>query len=68
MTTHHKNESPVSAGQFVKTLSKCAANFIARCKLFASGFYLNKGIDAGLIVAFALLLVQVGLVAVWGAL
>lgn len=59
MTTTHKNESPVSAGQFVKTLTKHATDFIARCTIFASA-------DAGLYVAFAVVLLQAVLMAVWG--
>lgn len=43
MSAAHKNESPVSAGQFVKTLSKYAADFIAFCKRIAmpDGFLIS---------------------------
>ena len=62
MSADHKNESPVSAGQFVKTLTNYATNFIARCAISASCA------DAGLYVAFAVVLLQAVLVAVWGVL
>jgi hypothetical protein len=51
--------------QPAKTLTKHATDFIARCKLFTGGFYLSRGIDAGLCVAFALLLLQAALMVAW---
>jgi len=36
MSAAHKDESPVSAGQFVKTLSKYAIDFIAATARYAS--------------------------------
>ena len=54
--------------QPAKILTKFATDFIARCTLFASGFYLNRGIDPALCVAFVLVLLQAVLMAVWGVL
>ena len=68
MSTAHKNECRGGARQVVKTLSKYAGDFIARWALFASGFYLNKGIDPVLCAAFALVLLQAVVMAVWGML
>ena len=51
--------------QPAKTFTKYATDFIARCTLFASSFCLNKGIDAGLGVAAAVVVVQIVWLAVW---
>ena len=51
MSTPHKNESPVSAGQFVKTQTKYATDFIARCIVFVCN-------DAGLCVLAAVVAIQ----------
>lgn len=45
--------------QPAKTLTKYATDFIARCTIIASA-------DAGLYVAFVLVLLQAALMAVWG--
>lgn len=47
--------------QPVKTPTKYATDFIARCIMFASA-------DAGLYVAFAVVLLQAVLMVVWGVL
>jgi hypothetical protein len=56
MSAANKNESPVSAGQVVKSINRSAINFKAKVKESASGFYLQKGIDVACMVGPALLL------------
>ena len=62
MTTTHKDECPVSAGQVVKTPIKSATNFIAKC-LHPQGFLIGlltelmyiTGLSAYLFIALSLL-------------
>jgi len=56
MSAAHKNESPVSAGQVVKSISKCTTDFIAKLKEFVSEFYSVKAIDAYLACCVVLLI------------
>ena len=65
MTTRKGNGLDAANDQPAKRLTKYAIYYIARCRLFASGFYLEKGIDAGLIVAFSLVLLGVALIGFW---
>ena len=51
--------------QPAKTLTKYATDFIARCRLFARGIYLERSIDAGLIGALSLVLLQIAFIAIW---
>lgn len=59
MSAAHKNECPVAAGQVVKTLSKRAADFIARAARYAT-------VNAEFNILFLVLALQFVLI-VWGA-
>jgi hypothetical protein len=68
MAPNKQNRPDSHEVQPVKTLTKYATDFIARCTLFASGFYFEKGIDVGLLLTFVLVLLQAVLMAAWGTL
>ncbi len=68
MAAPQGNGLEAARNQPAKLLTKYATDFIARCTLFASGFYLNKGIDPTLCVAFVLVLLQAVVMAAWGVL
>ena len=55
------NGLEAARNQPAKTLTKYATDFIARCTIIASA-------DAGLYVAFAVVLLQAALMVVWGVL
>jgi hypothetical protein len=63
MTTDHKNECPVAAGQNVKSLTKYATHFIAKIRSFASGFCLDRSIDLTFILCCVALLLQAAVMA-----
>jgi hypothetical protein len=65
MTTTNSNGLTTPHSQPAKALTKHATDFIARCRLFASGIYLERSIDAGLIVALTLVLLQIAFIAIW---
>ena len=56
MSAAHKNESPVSAGQFVKSISKHTADFIARAARYAT-------VNGGFNILFLVLALQFVLIA-----
>ncbi len=60
MSATHKNECPVAAGQVVKKLSKCAADFIARATRYTT-------VNAEFNILFLVLTLQFVAMA-WGAL
>jgi hypothetical protein len=66
MSRTKQNGLTAGNSQPVKRLTKYATDFIARCIKFSSGFYLEKGIDAGLCLTVVVVMLQAVLMAAWG--